>query len=758
MVYIDLSLPEVIMKRAILAFVCLVLAVSTANGQYKVRDYSNLTPAQIDTIKQEHLQMYRFEADRREPAAKRVLQNQVLYFNASQANFDIRYYGIHLSLNFGSNTIKGYVDYRIRSTINGLNSIQLDLHDQLDVDSVKIGTTKLSYTHSVGIITIVLPTSYNLGTEFALQVYYQGYPVYGWGYTYGGMAFDNKGGYPICFTSCEPFYARNWWPCKDTPEDKADSLDMYIECPTAYDVASNGVLVSNADIGGGRRMFHWKHMYPITTYLVALTCADFDVTTKTWNYDGHSMPVYSYTLPNDYDSKQVFDTLTIRVLDYYSDAFGIYPFVNEKLGNANAGSWGTMEHQTCSFHESFSYYDPVYLLIHENAHQWWGDMITCKTFNHIWLNEGMGTYTESIYYERQFGTQAYFNHIYTQEFLGPGTIFVEDPATEVIFDGNLSYDKGAWVMHMLRGVLGDSAFFKAMQDWSFSEFRYGSATTEDFCNVLSRSVGSDMNWFVHQWIYYSGHPDYAISWICEPDLVHGGYNVNYFIRQTQGGGTYFKMPIRHRFVTTDGNIDTVLWNEGRDKLYTLHFADSVTNVIVDQQKWILRTVTKEPFVMHVYTYPLPDAYLNSPYSQRLAAVGGKAPYYWMYWSGDLPYGLDFQGDTLGLISGTPTWPATYFFTIRLTDSKAIPDTLFESFALTVVNETPPYTCGDADGSHGIDISDVVYLVAYIFSGGAPPDPLIAGDSNCSSDVDISDVVYLISYIFSGGLAPCAECK
>ena len=269
------------MKRMILVFVCLLLAVGTANGQYKIRDYSNLTSAQIDTIKQERLEMYRYEADRREKAVKRGLLNQALFFNANQANYDVRYYGIHLSLNFSNSSISGYVDYRIKSAINGLNSVDLDLHDQLTVDSVKVGATRLSYSHSAGIIAIVLPTSYSSGTEFAMQVYYHGQPVYGWGYTNGGMGFDNKGGYPICFTSCEPFYSRNWWPCKDTPEDKADSLDMYIECPTAYDVASNGVIVSNADIGGGRRMVHWKHMYPITTYLVALTCADFDVTTKT---------------------------------------------------------------------------------------------------------------------------------------------------------------------------------------------------------------------------------------------------------------------------------------------------------------------------------------------------------------------------------------------------------------------------------------------------------------------------------------------
>jgi aminopeptidase N len=755
MMYIKLRLPEVPMKRVIFALMIVLLAAGTVSGQYKIRDYRNLTDAQIDTIAAERLQMYKYEADRREQAVKRSLLNQALYFNANQANYDVRYYGIHLSLDFNNSSIGGYVDYRIKSTINGLNSLDLDLHDQLSVDSIKIGTTRLSYSRYASTIAINLPTVYDSGTEFAMKVYYHGYPVYGWGYVDGGMGFDNKGGYPICFTSCEPYSSRNWWPCKDTPEDKADSLDLYIECPTAYDVASNGVLVSNADIGGGRRMVHWKHMYPITTYLVALTCADFDVTTETWNYDGHSMPVYGYTLPNDYDSKYIF-SLTIPLLDIYSDAFGIYPFVNEKLANANAGAWGTMEHQTCSFHESFSYYDPLYLLIHENAHQWWGDMITCKTFHHIWLNEGMGTYTESIYYEQTQGTQAYFNHIYTQQYFGGGTIYVEDPETQVIFDGNLTYNKGAWVMHQLRGVLGDSAFFKAMKDWAFSEFRYGSATTGDFINVLNRSTGSDMSWFINQWIYGSGCPNYVISRLCEPDVDHGGYNLYYSIRQQQTGGTYFKMPIRHSFVTTGGNVDTVLWNEGRAQTYSLHFADSVTNIIFDQQKWILRSVSVEPFVMQVQA--LPDAILGRPYSQRLQAIGGTPPYNWTFYSGDLPYGLSFQGGTEGLISGTPTWPATFYFMILLTDSNFPPDTVYGDFRLTVRDDIPTYVCGDADSSTDVDISDVVFLINYIFSGGDAPTPLLAGDANCSSDVDISDVVYLISYIFAAGTAPCAECK
>ncbi len=746
------------MRRTTVAVVYLLLGALSTASHGSMCDYARLTPAQIDTLKEERLQMYRYEGERREQAVKRALLNQALYFNANQSNYDVRYYGIHLSLNFDSSRIKGYVDYRLRAVMDGLSSVDLDLHDQLMVDSVKVGTNRLTFSHTSGTLAITLPRSFSSGAEFAMQVYYHGTPFYGWGYVDGGMAFDVKGNYPICFTSCEPYSSRNWWPCKDTPEDKADSLDLYVECPVDYDVASNGVIVSNQSIGGGRRLYHWKHMYPITTYLIALSCANFDVLTTTWNYGGYSMPVYRFSIPNDHDGQRAFDSLTVPVLNIYSDAYGLYPFVSEKLANVSSGSWGTMEHQTCSFHEAFGFYDWVYPVIHENAHQWWGDMITCKTYHDIWLNEGLATYSEAIFYEKRQGMDAYHNYMSTLEWPGEGTIYVEDPETEVIFDGSLSYNKAAWVMHMLRGVLGDSAFFKALKDWAGSEFRYGSATTTDFTNVLSRSVGADMGWFVNEWIYGNGHPEYTVSRLCEPDSVNGGYSLSYFVRQTHTYSTcftYFKMPIRHRFVTTGGYVDTVLWNEGKGESYLLHFADSVTGIIVDPEHWISRDVAWEAFRMHAHPCTLPDAHVGQFYSQRLGEVGGTAPYRWTYWGGDLPYGMSFQGDTVGLISGIPTWRATFYFAVRVVDSKPIPDTVYESFEIT----TLPYPgCGDANNSGEVNISDVVFLISYVFAGGNAPAPMVAGDADCNGSVNISDAVYLIAYIFSGGLMPCAGCE
>jgi hypothetical protein len=160
--------------------------------------------------------------------------------------------------------------------------------------------------------------------------------------------------------------------------------------------------------------------------------------------------------------------------------------------------------------------------------------------------------------------------------------------------------------------------------------------------------------------------------------------------------------------------------------------------------------------LHVAESELPNAYFNRPYSFRLSAFGGVPPYNWSFFSGDLPYGLTFQGDTLGIVEGIPNYRATFYFTLVCRDSNSPAQADTQSMSLTVAD--PPFLCGDASGDGSINISDAVCLIAYIFVGGAPPLPYASGDADCSGTVDISDAVFLISHIFSGGPAPCAECR
>jgi len=162
--------------------------------------------------------------------------------------------------------------------------------------------------------------------------------------------------------------------------------------------------------------------------------------------------------------------------------------------------------------------------------------------------------------------------------------------------------------------------------------------------------------------------------------------------------------------------------------------------------------------LHIESYQIPDGYKKVPYHYQMQVIGGTPPYNWTYVSGDMPYGLIFTGGAQGTISGTPTWKATFYFTFAVSDNSAstMVDTMHSG--MTITDPPPPaYICGDANASGAVDISDAVYLISYIFSGGPAPSPMLRGDANCDSTVDISDVVYLISYIFSGGLAPCAGC-
>lgn len=715
-------------------------------GSLSAYDWNNLSEQEIAEIKEMRHAFYKAHSQGNQEAVIGNLFAEKV--DGNQNDFDMRYYGLHLDLNFAGSSIDAFVDYRIKSLIAGLNRVDLNLRDELTVDSVKAGAATATFSHMAHLLSINLPTAIGQNQEFAMTVYYHGVPYYDGS---AGLSFTSEFSTQLCWTKSTPFRSRYWWPSKDFPEDKVDSLDLFIECPSAYDVATNGLRVSSTDLGGGRKIEHFQHRYPICTYLVAFCCATYTKNIQTWIYDNDSLPYYSYSLPGNTAAMSAFQTLGPQSLTILTSRYGTYPYMNEKMGCADFGWNGAMEHQTFAMFATDFHTD--WVIAHESAHQWWGDMITCRTFHHIWINEGFATYSEPLFFEATAGTTAYHNYLQTMKFMGPGSIYVENLTPTEIYDSNLSYDKAGWVLHMLRGVYGDSAFFQGVRAFANSEFRYGTATTQDFINVVSASIGEDISWFMDEWIYGEGHPDYEYSWQCRPDGL-GDYVVDLFIEQVQTTPTAFRMPIRTRITTTAGIVDTSILNQGRFAAYSLSFADSVTAMQLDPQQWILRTVTLVPFGVHVITSVLPQGAAGESYFATLQAVGGIEPYHWEFHGGDLPFGLAFD-TTTATISGIPTFPAQYFFTIVCKDS-GLPQKS-DTISLTIIITEPQGICGDADASGTVTISDAVYLINYIFSGGPAPDPLLSADTDCSSAVTISDAVYLINYIFSGGAAPCAAC-
>jgi hypothetical protein len=735
--------------KGVKTIIAVLLMHTLLTGQAIQAEYQPLTTDQIDELRGMRHAFYEAESRGMNEAIRAELLLDRSKVDGNQNDYDVRYYGIDLRLDFTSETISGQVDYQIQSLITALSQVDLNLVDQLVVAEVTVAGEAATFVHTDGLLSVILPGSYATGEEFEMTVYYGGDPVYSGA---SGMEFGLVDGYQMCWTHCSPYASRHWWPSKDYPVDKADSVDLYFEYPTGYVCVSNGVEQSDVDLGDGYHRIHYSHNYPITTYLVAVVCAEFDEHVQSWDYNTTSMPVHSYALPSAPDEFEAFKTVVPDVLTRLSDRWGLYPFAAEKMASASYGWGGAMEHQTCAFYNPTFYYD--WVIAHETGHQWWGDKLSACNFHHVWLKEGFASYSESIYFEHRDGQQAYFDHMQTQTFYGGGTVYVEDLLNDDIFDPNLTYDKASWVVHMLRGVIGDADFFLSTEMFQ-DTYAYSCAVTEDLSDVVSTVTGEDMSWYFNQWIYGAGNPDYEYSWLCEPGLAREGYDLHLFVDQVQTYGTYFRMPIRMTFETTAGDVDSTIWNQAPQTYYSLHFTDSVTAIQLDPDEWILRETTELPFTLRMIPRDLPDGHLDFEYRVELRGIGGVAPYSWVKTGGDLPFGLTLDADS-ALIKGTPSWPANYYFTLQVEDSDSPPASEVHNFTI-VIHEDPPVICGDADRNAIIYVSDAVYLISYIFAGGPAPDPYETGDADCNDLVNVTDAVYLIQYIFAGGPEPCADC-
>ena len=380
-----------------------------------------------------------------------------------QTDFDARYWELHFDVtNVSGQILTGKAILTSEANVNGLASIEYNFTTGMTVDSVRMNGTPVAFTRPSNLLHITLDRAYNAGELFTTSVYYHGQPDPS---GFGSFTWDSHNGQPIISTLSEPEGARDWWPCKDTPHDKADSADVYITCGSAYTGVSNGVLVNNQDNGNGTRTFHWDISYPITTYLVCMAVSNYQSFTDWYvGIDGDSMPVTNYVYPELYDQAVEDFNIVPEALGIYASMFGEYPFVREKFGYSLFPWSGGMEHQDNVFFGSMlvsgnHYYD--WITVHELSHQWFGDAITCDTWPDIWMNEGFASYCEALYYERLNGFDYYISYEQSNNAVYDPSGPIYNPSQ--LFDGNTVYNKGSWVLHMLRGVMGDSAFFQGMR-------------------------------------------------------------------------------------------------------------------------------------------------------------------------------------------------------------------------------------------------------------------------------------------------------
>ncbi len=495
--------------------------------------------------------------------------------------YDVHHYDLSFDIDVDAEQIQGITEIHFISEEEGLDSLVLDFTGNLIVDSLELNASE--WGHTGDLLTLFLDAPVDVDESSSVRIYYHGSPV---PTGLQAFAFGSQGGAPLISTLSEPYGARTWWPCKDIPTDKADSLRVSITVPDDLIAVSNGMLQTNTDNGDGTRTFVWQHDYPITTYLVSLTITNYSYWSDIYHFaDGDSMPLEYWVYPNNYNATTIARwRLTEGMMVAFDDMYGKYPFHEEKYGMAQFGWGGAMEHQTCSSMGSSS----EGIIAHELAHQWWGDMVTCADFHHIWINEGFATYSEALYYEYTYGEEAFHNEMAGNDLPYVGSIYRTDTTSVwAIFD-YIVYGKGAWFLHMLRHMTGDEDFFETLAQFR-SEFQFSHASTEDFQGIVETVTGTDYDWFFSEWIYGSGRPEYTWWWSVNHTDSLGQANVQIHIEQAaSAGGSLFKMPIDFHAAGEGHDTVFVLWDStsSQDFYVTLPFVP--TEILLDPEDWILK--------------------------------------------------------------------------------------------------------------------------------------------------------------------------
>ncbi|MCU7497002.1 MAG: T9SS type A sorting domain-containing protein [Ignavibacteria bacterium] len=532
------------------------------------------------------------QAEFKKMTAEGSFRNSQVKAYPGDSTIDVTYYKLDLNLTYDPRYLKGAVTVGFRSTTAALNSFFLDLQQAMTVDSVTLnGGQKLSFTHSDAKLQITLPKAYGQSESASVIVYYQGLP----GATgFGSFIFSTHGtnNDPIIWSLSEPYGASDWFPCKDTPGDKADSSDVWVRAPQFFTVASNGTLVSEINNQDGTKTTKWKNHYPIAQYLISIAMTNYYLYTNYFRYSKtDSMIVTHYIFP-EANTPQNIELLnkTVDMLRIFSDKYELYPFIKEKYGHAQFGWGGGMEHQTITSLVSFA----EVLVAHELSHQWFGDKVTCRDWNDIWLNEGFATYSEGVYYENSAGKDAYdsfINDIMFRSKYAQGAIYLTDiSSVNNIFNSDRTYSKGGTVLHMLRGIVGDSVFFRILRTYlDDPKYSYGTAVTADFQSVAEKVYGKSLDYFFKEWIYGAGYPSYVFNW-ASPQETNNVLQLE--VKQDLSSGmSVFKMPIQLKIKTTVGDTLVTVFNDQADQTFSITLNGQPQGVIFDPDNWILKEVT-----------------------------------------------------------------------------------------------------------------------------------------------------------------------
>ncbi|NVO10739.1 MAG: T9SS type A sorting domain-containing protein [Bacteroidales bacterium] len=437
-------------------------------------------------------------------------------YNPKMDGYNVVYYGLNIEASNLTSTISsGKVIIKAKAENAPLTEFVIQLINELTVSQVKIDGQLVTFSHVNNEISFTCPTPIPVGNTFTVEVEYSGIPVgAGWSNTVA-----SNWNMPVTWTLSESFHAYEWFPVKQSLTDKADSADIYVTVPSNLKVASNGLLKHVVDVGGGKKRFEWQCRYPIDYYLISVTISDYIEYDTYANPTGLNKPLliqnFVYNVSSCLDTYKSAIDGTAAIIELYSNLFGMYPFSNEKYGHVMAPFSGGMEHQTMTTVGSFS----NGLIAHELAHMWFGDYVTCKTWQDIWINEGFASYAEYINLQNlssQTNADLWMENAQYRAKLKPnGSVYLgiaESTDENRIFSTELTYKKGACIIHMLRYEINNDLIFYSILKQFLTRYGHSTASGGDFKTIVNEVTGKDYTWFFNQWYYGYGFPEFTIKY------------------------------------------------------------------------------------------------------------------------------------------------------------------------------------------------------------------------------------------------------
>lgn len=539
---------------------------------------------------------------------------------ARMAQYDVHHYHLDLELSNTNVEVTGNVTVKA-TTVADLDTFAFELYESMAVDSILYNGNTVTVSRSGGEANAILPATVPAGQSVELTIYYQG-TAPGSGATATGGGGLSTGASPtwgnqVTWSLSQPYSAYEWFPCKQELTDKIDSVFVSVTTDSSNKVGSNGLLVNTVDLGNGKRRYDWESRYPIAYYLISVAVAEY-IEYNFYAYppgttDSVFVQNYIYNNPQTLPNFQSDIDDTKDMIEAFSELFGTYPFIEEKYGHSMAPFSGGMEHQTMTTQGFFVFT----LTAHELGHQWFGDYVTCGTWNDIAMNEGFATYTEYLAIEALApgNEDQFMQDIHDDVLAEPdGAVYVTN-IIDVgrVFNYRLSYQKGAAILHTLRHETNnDSLYFATLRQY-LQTHADGVATGEDLKVAFENSLSTDLDWFFEQWYYGEGHPTYNVDW-----NVSNGYFVVELSNTTSATGPpfYFQGSVELRLERPQGDTLVRFFQEDPVQKFQFPYSGTVTGIALDPNNGLLNeegTIGQDP--------NLEPSLVSTPEHTELQAIG-----------------------------------------------------------------------------------------------------------------------------------------